>query len=144
MAHDTINEMTSFGEFEVVRNVTLPFLIIPADGAPYYLKFNTAIAPDTTTFSERVRKRRADADGKPQSKEPMDIAEITNLQSGEVGRLVFLDLLKNNLREAYPNDGYVGLYFKISKTKGKGFFNFNIVEIKLKTKDAVQKTAEKK
>jgi elongation factor P hydroxylase len=56
MTQETANEMTQFGEIEVVRNVTLPFIIIPADGVPFYMKFNTAIEPDKTTFSERVRK----------------------------------------------------------------------------------------
>lgn len=136
------NEMM---QFEIVRNVTLPFIIIPSDGTKFYLKFNTAIQPDTSTFSERVRKSKNDADSK-QTVEPMHIAEVTNLQTGEVGRLVAHQVLESNLVEAYPNDGYVGKYFQITKQKAaKGrYFNFNIVEIKLKSKDAETKGATKK
>lgn len=144
MTTESVNEMASFGEIEVVRNVTLPFIIIPSDGNPFYLKFNTAIELDKTTFSERVRKGKTDADGKAQSAEPMHIAEVTNLQSGEVGRLVAHQVLESNLNEAYPNNGYVDKCFKISKQKSaKRYFTFNIVEIKLKTKTA-QTTAAKK
>ena len=144
MTPETVNEMASFGEFEVVRNVTLPFIIIPQDGVPFYLKFNTAIEPDKTTFSERVRKGKTNEDGSKQSVQPMHIAEVTNLQSGEVGRLVAHQVLESNLDEAYPNAGYVGKYFKISKQKSaKRYFTFNIVEIKLKAKDEGAKTARK-
>jgi hypothetical protein len=145
MTKETANEMTQFGEIEVVRNVTLPFIIIPADGVPFYMKFNTAIEPDKTTFSERVRKGKVNADGTQQSAEPMHIAEVTNLQSGEVGRLVAHQVLESNLDEAYPNAGYVGKYFKISKQKSaKRYFTFNIVEIKLKAQDGGKNTGAKK
>ena len=120
-------------QFEVVRNVTLPFIIIPSDGTPFYLKFNTAIEQDKTTFSERVRKSKKDSDSS-QTQEPMHIAEVTNLQTGEIGRLVLHQVLESNLREAYPNDSYVEKNFQIKKqkaTKGR-YFVFDIVEIRLK------------
>jgi len=136
------NEML---QFEIIRNVTLPFIIVPGDGTPFYLKFNTAIAADTTTFSERVRKSKLDGD-KSATQEPMHIAEVTNLQTGEVGRLVMHSVLESNLNEAYPGNTYVGRYFKINKEKAKGkrYFNFNIVEIKLKGAEAKQSTSAAK
>ena len=138
---ETIGSM----QFDIVRNVTLPFLIIPTDGTPSYLKFDTAIAPDTTTFSERVRKGKTNDDGSKQSVEPMHIATVTNLQTGEVARLVVHSVLESNLLEAYPEDGYVGKYFKIVKQKSaKRYFTFNIVEIKLKGQDAGKTTGAKK
>lgn len=122
---------TSVMQFEIVRNVTLPFVMIPADGSNMYLKFNTAIEADKTTFSERVRKSKNDGE---QKVEPMHIAEVTNLQTGEVGRLVAHSVLESNLTEAYPNGSYVEKCFQIAKTKaaGKRYFNFNITEIRLK------------
>ena len=122
-------------QFEVVRNVTLPFLIMTSDGTDNFVKFDSAILPDTSTFSERVRKTKT-SDGGPQSTDPMHIALVTNLQTGEVCRLVAHQVLESNLNECYPNDGYVGKYFKITKQKAaKGrYFNFNIIEIKLKAK----------
>ena len=126
---------TSVMQFEVVRNVTLPFVMIPADGSNMYLKFNTAILPDTSTFSERVRKSKNDGEAK---QEPMHIAEVTNLQTGEAGRLVAHSVLESNLVEAYPDGSYVGKCFQIAKTKaaGKRYFNFNITEIRLKGETA--------
>jgi hypothetical protein len=136
------NEML---QFEIVRNVTLPFIIVPSDGTPFYLKFNTAIEADKTTFSDRVRRSKSDVD-KTQSAEPMHIAEVTNLQSGEVGRLVLHSVLESNLNEAYPGNTYVGRYFKINKEKAKGkrYFNFNIVEIKLKGAEVKPSTSAAK
>lgn len=125
-------EKLNIEQFEIVRRVTLPFVMIPNDGTPFYLKFETKIEADTSQFSERMRKSRKDGE-QPQQK-PVDIARVVNLQTGEVGRLLVHEVLKSNLNEAYPSDGYVGLYFKIEKTKaqGKRYFNFNITEIRMK------------
>ena len=129
-------------QFEIVRNVTLPFLMIAGDGTPSYVKFNTAIEPDTSTFSERVRKSKNDGE---QRQEPMHIAEVTNLQTGEVARLVAHSVLESQLNEAYPDNSYVGRNFKIEKTKaaGKRYFNFNIVEIRLKSQAATAENHSK-
>lgn len=130
-------------QFEVVRNVTLPFIIIPNDGTPSYIKFDTAIEADKSTFSERVRKSK-NGEG-PATQEPMHLATVTNLQTGEVGRLVVHSVLESTLTEAYPDGSYVGKYFQIvkSKTAGKRYFSFNIVEIKLKGGNAGQQEQAK-
>lgn len=124
-------------QFEVVKRLTTPFLIIPEDGTPKYLKFDSAIEPDKTTFSERVRKAKPAADGQPQSTAPMHIATVTDLQTGEIFRLVAHEVLENTLNEAYPNGSYVSKVFEIRKTKraGKRYFSFDVTEIKLKGED---------
>lgn len=123
-------------QFEVVKRLTVPFLIIPNDGSPSYLKFDTAIEADKTTFSERVRRTRKD--GEQASVEPMRIATVTNLQTGEVNRLVAHSVLESTLNDAYPNGAYVDKMFEIKKTKatGKRYFNFDVTEIKLKSTTA--------
>lgn len=128
------NENENVLQFEVVRHVTLPFFIIP-EGTPAYIRFETAITPDESSFSERVRKTKG---SESQSKEPMDIATITNLQSNERMRLVAHQVLKNTLTETYPDNGYKDKCFKLVKTERKGgrgskYFAFDITEIKLKT-----------
>jgi len=132
-------------DFEVVRNVTLPFLILSETEANY-IQFKTAIEPDKTTFSERVRRSRKDADGS-KTVEPMHIAEVVNLQTGEVCRLVCHDVLESTLKEAYANDSYVGKAFRIEKTKapGKKYFNFTIRELvrKQESGSAPAKSAKK-
>ena len=122
-------------QFEVVRHLTIPFLIIPDDGTPFYLRFDSEIAPDTSTFSERVRKSKKNEDGSPVSEKPMDLAKVTDLQSGQQYRLVLHDVLKNTMLEDYKDGSYVGKVFKILKTraKGKRYFSFDVTEIRLKT-----------
>ena len=119
-------------QFEIVKRLTVPFLIIPSDGTPLYLQFKTAIEPDKTTFSERVRASKKDGE---KQVEPMHIAEVVNLQSGEVLRLVAHQVLESTLTDGYPNASYVGKAFEIKKTKaaGKRYFNFDVTEIRLKT-----------
>lgn len=120
-------------QFEVARNVTLPFILIPDNGEPIYLKFETAIEPDSSQFSARMRRSRKD--GEQSSDKPVDIAKVVNLQTGELGRLLIHEVLKSNLTEAYPQGEYVGKMFQIKKSKaqGKRYFNFNIIELRPKT-----------
>lgn len=137
------NEMM---QFEIVKNVTVPFFIIPQDGAPAFIRFNSAIEPDQSTFSDRVRKSRKDGDANAVQQPPMNIAKITNLQTGEEMRLVAHSVLQSNLEEAYADKTYVGKCFKVEKTKaqGKRYFNFNIVEIKLKSQEQENKQERKR
>src|SRR5215469_10751905 len=126
-------------QFEIVKHITLPFFIIPND-TPVYIKFSTAIAKDTSSFSERVTRRRKAADDTttaPKKDEAMDIANIVNLQTGEEMRLVAHQVLSSTLNEAYPENGYVNKLFKIVKSEKKGgrggkYFAFDIAEIRLK------------
>lgn len=128
-------------QFEVVRRLTVPFLIID-ENATKYLRFDTAITPDTSTFSERVRKAKPETESK---QAPMHICTVVDLQTGEVFRLVAHEVLENTLNEGYPNDGYVGKVFEIKKTKraGKKYFSFDVTEIKLKTPAAAPVAGKK-
>lgn len=131
-------------QFEIVRNVTLPFFIMPEDGTPSFVKFLTAIKPDESSFSERVtRRRKANADGteNKDQKEKMDIANVVNLQTGEEMRLVCHEVLKNIMTETYSDDAYVGKLFRVVKTPKKGgrggkYYAFDVAEIRLKTENA--------
>lgn len=135
---DTQNEVM---QFEVVKNVTLPFIILKEDGVKNYIRFDSKIEADSSTFSERVRKARA---GTEDAQKPMDIALITNLATKEEGRLVVHDVLKNILFESYPDGSYVDKSFQIVKSKaaGKRYFNFDVKEIRLK--NAAPETVAKK
>lgn len=135
-----MTEENGMMQFEIVKRVTLPFLILEGDKT-YYLKFDTAFEPDTTSFSERVRAQKTPANGEPVKQEPIDIATVTDLQSGEICRLVGHAVLKSNIEDVYKDKSYVGRLFQIKRSKdrfGKGtnkHFRFNIDEIKLKTAD---------
>lgn len=119
--------------FDIVKHVTRAFYILPED-QPSFVRFQTAFTPDTTSFSERVRRRKETPGEKPA---PMQIADIVNLQTGEEMRLVAHQVLKNTMDENYPSESYIGKDFRIIKTPKKGgiggkYFAFAIVEIKLK------------
>lgn len=137
---------TEMLQFEIVKRVTVPFLIISDDGLPVYLKFDSAIEPDKSTFSERVRKAKSTADGQKPNEQPMHIATVTNVQTGEVLRLVAHEVLENTLNESYKDQSYVGKIFEIKKTKkaGKRYFSFDVTEIKLKTTAPAANVAQAK
>lgn len=141
MSTTSVSEML---QFEFVRHVTLPPYKLPEDGTPAYLRFETAIEPDKTSFSDRVRKQRSDS-SEQQAQKPLDMANVINLQSGEECRLIVHNVLKSTLFEAYPENGYVHKSFRIIKStekKGRGankYYSFEISEIRLK--EPVKETA---
>lgn len=145
MAKRTPHKM-EFNEsaFEVVKNVTREFFVIPEDGSPMYLKFDSAFVVDNNI---QVRTRRSKNDDPNAPKEPMEIADVVNLQTGAVGRLIGNAVIKSELRNNYAEDSYVGKYFKITQGAMKSgktnkYRSFTIVEIKLKATDAT--TSKKK
>ena len=125
-------------QFEVIEQLTVPFLVMEND-KDYFIRFLTAIEPDKTSFSDRVRRNRKDGQEQP-SQEPIHIALVTDLQTNQKMKLVAHAVLESNLNEARPNGEYVNKTFRISKSKatGKRYFNFNITEIRLKTDTPVK------
>lgn len=144
------NQNQNMLAFDIVLRVTKPFIILPEDGTAAYIKIDTAIAPDQTSFSDRVRATKS-KDGETQSQEPMHVADVTNIQTGEVGRMIFASVLESQLKETYPDDKYIGKIFQIARSKTKGgrgtrkYWSFDITEIRLKTAaPATQTVASKK
>jgi len=65
-------------------------------------------------------------------KEPATIMDVIDLTTGEPSQIVCNTVLKSTLQESYPNDGYVGLCFsvtKLDKESGKDYNKFKIEEI---------------
>lgn len=121
--------------FEVVRNITKEFFVIPEDGSPMYLKFDSEFKTDS---SIEIKTRKT-TDG---NKEPMEIADVTNLATGEVGRLIGNAVVKSELRASFPEDSYVGKMFSFTQgaqKTGRGgnkYRSFKIVELREKKADA--------
>lgn len=112
---------------KIVKNVTLPVLSLKA-GQVVFVVIDTAIEKG------KELKRTAAADGKePEVKqEPADICHVTNLETGEQLQFIVNAVVKANLDEAYPKNGYVGKRFRVAKLEkraGKRYFDFNIAEI---------------
>lgn len=77
--------------------------------------------------------------GKPQkakegekAKEPATLASCINLEDGAVCQIIVSAVVKSVLSEEYPNDGYVGKCFAITKqgrNPGKQYNQFDIEEV---------------
>lgn len=119
--------------FEVARLVTVPFLVMEPD-VKYFVRFDSTFEQDTSSFSERMRKSRKQDETK-DTQEVVRIAKITNLATKQPAKLIAHATLESNLKETYKNDEYVGKMFQIekrAKAKGKSYFTFDILELKLK------------
>jgi|SRR5579862_2995416 hypothetical protein len=77
--------------------------------------------------------------GKPQkakegekAKEPATLAPTVNLEDGSVCQIIVSSVVKSILTDEYPNDTYVGKFFKITKGErnpGKQYNQFEVEEI---------------
>lgn len=123
-------------QFDVVRNVTKEFFVVPEDGTPMFLKFQTAFATDPSLVNIGRRSKNDDPD-KP--KEPIEVADVLNLQTGEEGRIIGNSVIKSELRSSYPDESYVNKYFRITQGamkqgKSNKYRSFKIIEIKIREK----------
>lgn len=97
------------GKFARKAAVTLPTFKM-LEGGSYYFAFKAPIRTETS--------QQKDENGKMVDK-PIDIAQVVNVETGELGQIVVGSVLKSNLEKSYPNAGYVGKAFEIVKQKGK-------------------------
>lgn len=107
-------------KFKVVKHVTMPTFKL-ANDIPLFVTIDDKI------FTGKKLKGE-------DKKEPAKIVNVTNLTTGEVGQIVLGTVLLSNLMETYPNDGYVGKSFQItkhSKVAGKEYNNYTILEIEI-------------
>lgn len=115
--------------FKVVKNVTLPVLQIK-QGEPVYCKILDKIFTGKEIPGKEGAKKMA----------PAQIVVVESLvphpDSGEYikGQIVLGTVLVANLRETYPEDGYVGKQFQIvkhGKRAGKDYNDYSITEIEM-------------
>jgi hypothetical protein len=94
---------------------------LKADGNPVYLKITSAI------FKRFVG-----------SSTQLDAVDAVNLRTGESCCVAVDTVLKNVLREAYPDNGYAGRSFQIEKfapVAGKSYATFDVKEVRLRKDD---------
>lgn len=112
--------------FKRTRAITLPTFKFEQDKA-LYVKFLAAM------HIGRVRLTRGQTEPDP-DKKPPTLAHVVNIETGEEGQIILAEVLKTELGEAYPNEGYVGRGFEIVKQKrkeGKKYDPYTIAEIEL-------------
>jgi hypothetical protein len=98
--------------FKVINHVTLPLFRL--DENPRHLRF------DVPYYVGKV------VDDK---KDPPTMCKVTDMETGELGEIILGQILKEKLTEHYPNDGYVGKIFKISKTAPEGARKYSLFHI---------------
>lgn len=114
---------TTNKKFERVKAVTLPTIKLEVD-ATYYITFDSEIRTEKTIEQTGPDKGK---------EKDIDIATVINAETGQQGNIVIGAVLKNEIERAYPEAGYVGKSFEITKKKvaGKRYNNFEVFEIKM-------------
>lgn len=105
----------------VVKAVTRPVLSLEIDKPVYF----TALG--AIYVGKEIKQKAGDADVK-----PADIMDIRNLETEQEQQLIAAAVVKANLEETYPKEGYVGKSFKLvklAKKEGKRYFGYSITEI---------------
>lgn len=120
-------------KFTVVKNVTLPLLKKKDDGTPVYVKIDSAI------YKAKDNKTGKPAEGETKkAMEAPELVQVTNLETGEQQEMIVESVLGIELRDQYPDNGYLGKCFSISKfakTDGKRYATFQIAEIALEASE---------
>lgn len=107
--------------FKVVKRVTMPTLSLK-ENEPKVLRIDDAMR----------ESKYIDPDPKKAKEKPATICSVTDMQTGEVAILLVPEVMKKNLNESYPADGYVGKVFgvqKLPKRPGKRYFDLEIAEL---------------
>lgn len=101
--------------------LTRPILKFVKD-VPQYIKFEGAI------YLGKEMKQKAED----KKKEPAHLADVIDLQTGELAQIIVNAVPMSVLKENYPNDSYVGKCFAItrqSRKEGKAYDPFSVEEI---------------
>lgn len=109
--------------FKVKKNLTLPLLKMSLE-QEYFVKF---------TGAPFLGKEIAAKEGSETKKPPM-IVDIINLEDGEQMQLMLNKVLLGTLEETYPDNGFVGMDFRLvkhAKKSGKEYHTFSIGELEL-------------
>lgn len=120
-------------KFKVKSHVTVPLLKVPDNGTPVYVTFDGAIEKAKDNDSMRQRKQKMAEAGQPVN-EPPHIARVINLETGEHMQIIVNSVLKTEIEDKYPENGYIGVSFEIKKYKmtgGKRYATFQIAEIEV-------------
>lgn len=111
--------------FKKVRNVNLPIIKVNAGKEAYF------------TATKPMYKGKK-LEGKPgeEDKEPVDLLDVVDLESGEEGTIVVAKVLGEILNDEYPSAGYVDKSFSIlkhPKRDGKKYHQYTVCEIEVET-----------
>jgi hypothetical protein len=133
--------------FKVKKHVTVQLLKVE-DGKTYYVKFNGAIHKAVVNEAEQKKyenakakydglsadeKAKVDPKDIPVPPNPPQLAQVVNLETGEIVQIIVGSVLESELKREYPDDSYIGKGFQIQKAKiqGKRYAAYQIAELEL-------------
>ena len=108
-------------QFKRVKNLTLDILKF-VEGEPRHVKITAAMHVG--------KEQKPDAEGK--KHEPAILASCINLDDGAECQIIVSAVVRSTINDEYPNDGYVGKCFAITKkarVAGKQYFPYGVEEI---------------
>lgn len=105
--------------FKVKRNITLPLLKLEKNNE-YYVKFDGPMF-----LGKEINPGKESSDVR---KQAATLANVVNLETGELCQIICPLVLQHELNDAYPGEGYVGLCFAISLTRPEGKA-YNLVQV---------------
>ncbi len=116
-------------KYTVLSLVTLP-LWKWQDGTEKAFKILTPIVLGKVVKDRGAAGETAGAD-KAKAMEPAHVCNVVNLETGEQCQIITGSVLMGNLKEAYPDDSYVGRCFISTQTKieGKRYKGYSLAEI---------------
>lgn len=109
--------------FKTLKKLTRPTFKFVIGKAVY-------VRIDEKVFIGKELKKDASEGGN--KREPAHVANVTNLETGELGQIIVSAVVLSVLNDEYPGDTYVGKCFsitKLQKTEGKAYFPYNVDEI---------------
>lgn len=109
--------------FKTVKQVICPALSLQV-GEPRTLKILEAMRVSNI--------KNIDTDPKKAKDKPATICPVTDVSTGEQYTLIVPSVMEGNLKETYPDDGYVGKIFfvcKKPKRPGKRYFDLELTEV---------------
>lgn len=107
----------------VKRKLILPVLKMEQN-KPIYIKVE-----DKVYVGKNINGTKAD-----QKEKPADLCHVTDLETGEMMLIIVPAVVLSVWNEEYPNAGYVGLGFAITKgekAKEKRYFQYTVDELEL-------------
>ena len=110
-------------QFKRKKNLTPPLLKF-AESEARYVKITAPMYLGKEMKEKAGEKKR----------EPAMLADVINLETGEEAQIICSAVVVSVLNENYPNNGYVGKGFAITKKgrePGKQYNKFSVEEIEL-------------
>lgn len=109
-------------KFKTVKQVTMP--LIKFGSVPIIVRFDSAIYIGEKLEGGTAAQR---------AMEPPHMAHVTDMETGEVGVVIFGAVLLKEIEKHYPKESYVGKFFAIAKKSppegDKKYSLWSVVEV---------------